>query len=388
MPGYEVFGEEERAAINDLFIKNGGVLFAHGFDYQRNGIFKVREFEANFAKFTGSKFSQAVSSGSAAIKTALIALGVKAGDEVIAPAFTFIATIEAIIEVGATPVIADIDDSFNLSPSSVEDLITKKTKAIIAVHMLGSPCDMSKLTSICKQSGILLIEDVAQACGGTYKSRALGTFGEAGAFSFDAGKTIITGEGGMVVTDVERFFKRARAYHDHGHEYTPLKTRATESAMLMGFNYRMTELQGVIGIVQLSKIENIIKNQRINKAKLKSIIKDLDVEFRRVHDSGEIGEAIVFTLPNRSIADRFVAAMVKEKLSTKNIPDALNWHFAKRWKHIEGGIRGKEKEISKCWLITQDLLERSIALPIMVKMSTADIEKAADKLFKIAKSLI
>src|SRR5579862_4100697 len=139
MPGYEVFGEEERKAINELFDANGGVLFAHGFDALRKGVYKVREFEAAAAKKFSVAHAQAVSSGTAALRVALAALGIGRGDEVIIPAFTFVATAEAVIQAGADMVVVDIDDTFNMDPAAFEAAVTKRTKVVIPVHMMGAP---------------------------------------------------------------------------------------------------------------------------------------------------------------------------------------------------------------------------------------------------------
>ena len=184
-------------------ILSGGVLFAHGFDKLRNGRYRVREFEQKFAEKMNANYALAVSSGSAALKIALSALNIGVGDEVIIPSFTFIATAEAVIEVGATPVVADINQTFNLDPTDVIEKITSKTKAIIAVHMMGCAADIFALKKIADDYSLKLIEDVAQCCGGKIGDVYLGQHGDAGCFSFDFGKTITCGEGGMVTFNRE-----------------------------------------------------------------------------------------------------------------------------------------------------------------------------------------
>jgi 8-amino-3,8-dideoxy-alpha-D-manno-octulosonate transaminase len=159
MPGFEVFGEEERKAINDLFDANGGILFAHGFDALRKGVYKVREFEAAAAKKFGIAHAQAVCSGTAALRVAMAALDIGRGDEVIIPAFTFVATAEAVIQSGADLVIVDVDDSLNIAPAAIEAAITGRTRAIIAVHMLGAPADMAAVGEIARRHGLKVIED-------------------------------------------------------------------------------------------------------------------------------------------------------------------------------------------------------------------------------------
>jgi len=224
MPGWEIIGEEERRAVNDVF-DNGGVLFRHSFVAIRNNMYKVKDFEIAFAKHVGASYAHAVTSGSAALKVALKAIGVGPGDEVITQCHTFVATVEAIIECGATPVLTDVDYTLNMDPEDLKRKITPRTKAIIPVHMLGVAARMDVITEVAAQHGLLVLEDAAQACGGTYQGRHLGTIGNAGTFSFDHGKILTTGEGGMVVTSDEKLYLNARIYADHGHEDNPAVPR-------------------------------------------------------------------------------------------------------------------------------------------------------------------
>ena len=388
MPGFEVFGKEEKEAIIELFELNGGILFAHGFDAIRNGVFRVREFESAFANKMGVPYAQAVSSGSAALKVGLEALGVGVGDEVIIPCFTFVASAEAIIQTGATPVIVDIDDSLNICPKSIENTISDRTKVIMPVHMMGAPADMDAIMSLAEKHHLHVLEDTAQACGGSYKGRPLGTIGDIGSFSFDAGKVIITGEGGMVVMKDEALFIKARAYHDHGHEYDLSVGRGVDGAISDGFNYRMTEIQGAIGIVQLGKLDTIIEKQRKNKNKLLSTIKDLPFEFRRMNDQdGEIGDAIIFYLESKESALKFVEGLKNEGLGTKNIPDAMRWHFAKFWRHMFEKYGWYKDSFGSQWQQSADILERAVALPVMVNMTDEQIESIGEKILQIAEKL-
>lgn len=389
MPGFEVFGEEERSAINQLFKLNGGILFAHGFDAMRKGVYRVREFEQAFAARMGARHAQAVSSGSAAVKVALISLGVEPGDEVVVPAFTFVATIEAVLELGAVPVIVDVDDSLNMSPSAFEAAVTPRTRAVVPVHMLGTPADMDPIMGIAARHGLRVMEDNAQGCGGSYKGRTLGTIGNAGAFSLDAGKTIMTGEGGMVLTNDDAIYVRARAFHDHGHEYSTTVGRGQEGPLMVGFNYRMTELQGAIGIVQLGKLDMILAAQRKNKLALKSMLADLPVRFRRIHDAeGELSDTIVFFVESPALAAKFAQRMGEEGLGTKNLPDAMNWHFAGRWQHMRSRLPQPDAPWEGRWQASSEWLDRAIAVPVMVKMTDARISEVAEKLHRIAKEVL
>jgi len=388
MPGFEVFGKEEQQAINELFEKNGGILFAHAFDSIRNGIYRVREFEKAFAERMKTQYAQAVSSGTAALKVGLKALGVKPGDEVITQSFTFVATVEAILETGATPVVVDINETFNICPKSLESAITDKTKVIIPVHMMGAACDMDAVMEIAQRHNLKVLEDTAQACGGIYKGKILGTIGHMGAFSTDAGKTLMTGEGGMVVTADEDLFIRARAYHDHGHEYSSTIGRAEEGALLPGFNFRMTELQGAIGLVQLSKLDMILEKQRNNKQLLKNLLKDCPFKFRKILDvDGDIGDALVFFLETTDQTNRFIGKLREAGLGTKNLPDAIRWHFSKHWQHLFLENGSKNMNCDSRWKSSADFLERAVALPVMVKTLEEDISKTAEKIIQISKSI-
>lgn len=388
MPGFEVFGKEERDAINELFDLNGGILFAHGFDAMRKGVYRVREFESAFAKRMGAPYAQAVASGTAALKVALKALGIKRGDEVIIPSFTFVATAESVLDCGAIPVIVDIDESLNIDPACFEKAITEKTKVVIPVHMLGAPAEMDRIMEVAKKQHIKVLEDNAQGCGGTYQGQVLGTIGDAGTFSLDAGKVIHTGEGGMVVTKDLDIYTKARAYHDHGHEYSTTVGRAAEKALITGFNYRMNELQGAVGLVQLSKLDMILEKQRENKKKLKTALSELPYKFRKITDEkGELGDCIVFFLDSKEKASAFAKKMGENGLGTKNLPDAIYWHFSRHWKHMfeEHGFYKDTWE--KEWERSADLLERAIALPVMVKMTDERISFIIEKLKEIAESV-
>jgi len=387
MPGFELVGKEEQEAVNEIFEKSNGVVFAHGFDALRNNIFRVRDLEKEVSKKVNSSYAQAVSSGSSALKVALKALGVKKGDEVITQSFTFVATIEAILEIEATPVIVDIDKTLNMCPKSFEEAITKKTKAVIPVHMLGVTAQMDQIVSIARRNNILILEDTAQGLGGKFDGKYLGTIGDIGTYSFDGGKTVICGEGGMIVTDDENKFITARAYHDHGHEYSDTLGRGVENALCTGFNYRMSELQAAFGLAQFKKLDYILGEQKKNQIKLKNAILDIGFEFRTIPDEeGDIGDSIVFYLETKEQTQSFAKKMGEVGLGTKNLPDAIKWHFAKYWGHMF-----KEYDFyndgKNHWEKSDEILSRSIALPVMVKMTDEHIKTIAEKLLKIAREI-
>ena len=201
-----------------------------------------------------SKHALAVTSCTAALRVALATLKLKKKDEVITQSFTFVATVEAIIESGATPICANINETLNMDPDDLIKKINKKTKAVIIVHMLGVPAQVDKIKTICKKYKITLIEDTAWGCGGKYKNRFLGTWGDIGAYSFDFAKTLTTGEGGMLIFKSKKKYELAKAWHDHGHENNPKFPRWEDTRKSSGFNFRMTEMQGAVGIAQLQKL--------------------------------------------------------------------------------------------------------------------------------------
>ncbi|MFM8265028.1 MAG: DegT/DnrJ/EryC1/StrS family aminotransferase, partial [Acidimicrobiia bacterium] len=264
MPGFEVIGTEEQAEIDDIF-RRGGVLFRHGFDALRHDCYKVRDFERAFADYMKVPHALAVTSGTAALRVALAVLDLQPGDEVITQSFTFVATAEAIIEARAVPVCCEVDATLNMDPADLEARITPRTRAVIAVHMLGTPEKLREIADVCQRHDLVLIEDAAWGCGGSLDGRALGTWGRMGTFSFDFAKTMTTGEGGMVVFRDRRDYERAAAWHDHGHENNPAVPRWEDTRSGSGFNYRMTELQGAVGIAQLRKLDYVVRRQRTNR---------------------------------------------------------------------------------------------------------------------------
>lgn len=390
MPGFELIGKEERQAVLDIFDKYGAILFKHGFDNLRNGSYKVEEFEKEFAKYLGCRYAQAVTSGTAALKVALEAIGVRRGDEVITQSFTFVATVEAIIEAGAVPVITEIDETLNMDPEDLKKKITPKTKAVIPVHMYGSAANLDKIMMVARFHNLLVLEDVAQAMGGSYQQKKLGTIADAGAFSFDFGKALTTGEGGMISTNKKEIYDAAREYSDHGHEDNPNLPRGEDTRKRRGFNYRMAELQAAIGLVQLNKLDAAIKQQKINKRKIKDALKDIEnITFRSFADEeGETADVLVFFVSDIAIKDKFVKHLKEKGIGTKNLPDAINWHFAGTWDHIFREIPEYNKvDIAKQFKKSEDILRRAISIPIFVNMTEERISFIIESLKEIASKI-
>ena len=338
MPGFEVFGDKEKQEIMEVL--ETGVLFRYEFGEQRKGIYKVRTFEEKFAEYCGAGYGQAVTSGTVALKVALAALGIGPGDEVITQGFTFVATWEAIFDVGAIPVFTEVDKTLNMDPADLERKITERTKAIIPVHMLGSGARIDEIMAVADQHDIPVIEDTAQAAGGTWRSKRLGSFGKCGTFSFDAVKTMTTGEGGMVITDDEKLWRHMSEYHDHGHDHVPNPGgRGGEGRSFIGFNYRMMELQGAIGLAQLAQLDDMIVAQKKNKAALKDVVSRIPgVTFRTlVDEEGDTATFFAFFLPSREKAQE-VNTILQDNGAGAISFASNTWHYYPKWEHLINGL--------------------------------------------------
>ena len=388
MPGFELVGEEERKAVNDLF-DDGGILFAHGFDNMRSGRYHVREFEKQFADYLGVKYAQAVSSGTAALKVALIALGVKPGDEVITQSFTFIAVAEAIIDVGAKPVFVNIDETLNMDSEELEKAITNRTAAIIPVHMLGVSAEQDKIHKIAKKHKLPILDDACESLGAEWGSEKLGAQADIATWSFDGGKTITAGEGGMITTNSKELYLLAKEYHDHGHMNNPDFPRGRDTHRIWGFNYRMTETQAVIAKVQLAKLDYIVKKNRKNYSILEAMLAGIKgVKLRKIPDkSKSLCDTLIIQLDNKDLADKLVSMMKGEGLGTKNVPDAIQWHFAKYWDHMLHKMELSKNELQYSLEISSKKLERCVAFPIMVKTTEREMYSQSKIIKEIIESL-
>jgi 8-amino-3,8-dideoxy-alpha-D-manno-octulosonate transaminase len=390
MPGFELIGKEERDAVLEIFDKYGGVLFRHGFESLRNNSYKAVEFERAFAGYLGAPYAQAVTSGTVALKVALQAFGIGRGDEVITQSFTFVATVEAILDCGAKPILTEINETLNMDPADLAKKITRKTKIVIPVHMFGAAAQMDEILSIARRHKLPVLEDTAQGLGATYKGKKLGTLGDAGTFSFDFGKALTTGEGGMIVTCEKEIYHKVREYVDHGHQNNPNFSRGQDTRRKAGFNYRITELQGAIGLAQLAKLDYALRCQRENKQKIKQAIKDIDrFRFRSFADEvGETADTLVLFFESEKLAQEFVKGIRSAGFSTKNLPDAFNWHFAGTWDHIfKETVQFKNGLWKNPWKNSERLLRRTVALPISIKMPDNQINNAVEVLREVAKKL-
>lgn len=333
MPGYEMVGKEEIEAVNRVVASK--VFFRHGFDNIRNE-YAVESFEKSFADYMGKKYALAVSSGTAALRVALAAFNYEAGSEIITTCFTFVATIEAVKEANCKPVAVGVDETLTICPQSLEQAITNKTKAVIVVHMLGSPCNMDAIRTICETYNLDLIEDTAWGLGGDYKGEKLGALSDIGTFSFDHAKALTTGEGGMLLTDNEELYFKAKAWHDHGHENNSKVPRWEDTRASGGFNFRMTEMQGAIGNVQLRKLNKLIYSQRKFNETVTSFTRNSD-RFRMKaenHDGYPSFDAVLIRCETPKLAIETRNALVNQGFGSKILPEAITWHFAGSFTHI------------------------------------------------------
>ncbi len=334
MPGFEWFGDEERKEVIDVL--EGGVLMRYGFDAARKGHWKAQELERALTERMGRRFAHVCSSGTAALSTALAACGIGAGDEVIVPPFTFVADLEMVLLSGAVPVFAEMDETLCLNPTAVKAAITPQTKAVLVVHMCGSMASIDALADMCREHHLILIEDVAQAIGASFRGKPLGTFGRAAIFSFDYVKTITCGEGGAVITDDQEVYDIAQAYTDHGHDHLGTD-RGADKHEHIGTNFRISELHAAVGVAQLRKLDRILETQRKHKRFLKEgLAGSRRLEFRQVPDpAGDSAAFLSFMLPTEAEARE-----AAKKLAEAGVDGCFywydnNWHYHRQWEHIK-----------------------------------------------------
>ena len=334
MPGFELFGDAERSELNDVL--DNGVLMRYGFDGMRNGHWKAKELEACLQDELGVKHAQLVSSGTAAVSIALASAGIGAGDEVIIPTFTFVASFEAIMMLGAIPVLVEIDDTLTLDPESVIAAITPKTKAIMPVHMCGSMANLDALMEICKTNDLVLIEDSSQATGASYKGKPVGSIGDLGCLSLDYVKIITCGEGGAVLTNNEDYYRHADHYSDHGHDHVG-NDRGAETHPFLGYNFRISELHAAVGLAQLKRLKEFVAIQKKNYSIIRTALAHIpEVTFRRVPEGGEESYSFLsFYLPNLEITRNVAASFKASGVDACFHYYDNGWHYIREWQHLK-----------------------------------------------------
>ena len=397
MPGFEIFGAEERKQVNDVL--ESGILMRYGFDGRRNNHWKAKEFETAFAKRMGADYCQLVSSGTAALTVALAAAGIGAGDEVIMPTFTFVASFESILALGAVPILVDIDETLTLDPKAVEAAITPKTKCVMPVHMCGSMADLNALKAICNKHNLILLEDACQALGATYNEKQLGTIGDLGCFSFDFVKTITCGEGGAVVTTNQQFASHADHYQDHGHDHIG-KDRGAEGHPFMGYNYRISELNAAVGVAQLQKLDQILEIQKTNYLHFRKALENIEgVAFRKVPEGGvENYSFLSFFLPSEEMAQKAHKALSENGVDGCFYWFKNNWHYINGWGHLKD-MKSLGKLPSEVMSQMQDLnntdfsksdavMGRTISILVKIGWSDEEVKNRAAKIQKAVASVL
>ncbi|MBA3673873.1 MAG: DegT/DnrJ/EryC1/StrS family aminotransferase [Chitinophagaceae bacterium] len=398
MPGYEFFGDEERKEINDVM--DTGVLMRYGFDAQRKGNWKAKELEEKICNTFGCKHAQLTSSGTSALTTALAALGIGFGDEVIMPAFTFVASFEAVISVGAIPVLVDIDESLTLDINAAKNAVTSKTKCIMPVHMCGSMADIDALKNICDEHKLILLEDACQSIGATYKGKYVGTIGNAGTFSFDFVKTITCGEGGAVLTNNKDVYTRCDGYTDHGHDHKGAD-RGADLHPFVGYNYRISELHAAIGVAQIKKLNNFLSIQRKNHFLLKSILSAIpEIRFRKIHDEeGDSCTFLTWFLPDSKTTAAVVAEMRSQNILAGNFYwFENNWHYIRNWDHLKKNDflnkQGEQlqqqlqKYSNEPFEASDAIMSRCISTAISLTWTEEQIKEKGERISEVVKKIL
>jgi 8-amino-3,8-dideoxy-alpha-D-manno-octulosonate transaminase len=397
MPGFEIFGAEERKQVNDVL--ETGILMRYGFDGLRNNHWKAKEFEAAFAQRMGVTHCQLVSSGTAALTVALASAGIGAGDEVIMPTFTFVASFESILMLGAIPVLVDIDDTLTLDPEAVKAAITEKTKCVMPVHMCGSMANLKALKDICDEHRLLLLEDACQAIGGTFEGKPLGSYGDMGCFSFDFVKTITCGEGGAVITNSEEYAKNADRYQDHGHDHVG-NDRGAESHPHLGYNFRISELNAAVGLAQLDKLDGILKTQKRNYGLLREALEEVPgITFRRVPEGGvENYSFLNFFLPTEATAKQAHKALTEAGVDACFYWYTNNWHYINGWEHLRNlkglgqlpaEVRQQMQNLNETDFSKSDhWMGRTISCLVKIGWSENEVRNRAEKMKQAIASIL
>ncbi|MDP3930094.1 MAG: DegT/DnrJ/EryC1/StrS family aminotransferase [Bacteroidota bacterium] len=389
MAGTEFYGAEERKEINEVL--ETGIFFRFNHDAQRNGIWKAREFEAEVAKLVGAKYAHAVSSGSTAVSCALAAASIGAGDEVIVPPFTYIASVEAVIFAGALPVFAEIDETLCLSAEGIRKAITPKTKAVLLVHMCGQMAQMDEIMAVIKEHNLILVEDAGQAMAASFKGTSTGLFGATGCYSFDFFKIATAGEGGVFVTNNEEAYKLADNYSDHGHSHLG-NNRGMETHPVLGFNYRISELHAAIGLVQTRRVPMIRENNnRIKSKMMQELCKIAGVSFATIPDTtGDSATFLNLMLPSTELAQKVVDSFNANGVSGFNYWYTNMYHFINQWDHIKEGkvaaktnvqLLGAPQDYMNLDLPkTQETIGRLISFGIKASWTDAELDELLQKM--------
>jgi len=393
-PGAFWFGKEEMEAVVEVM--QSGYLFRYGSEKDPKFLHKVSTLEKEFASYCKARYALATSSGTSSLLASVIALGLKPGDEIIVPAYTFVASYTSVIFAGIVPVLAEIDESLTLDPNDIEQRITPFTKAIMPVHMLGNMCDMDRIMAIARKHNLLVLEDSCQAAGSSYKGLKAGTIGDISAFSLNIFKTINSGDGGLIVTNDQDLYEKAFGMHDQGHKPSRLGVEVGKRNVL-GLNFRMNEPTAAVGLAQLKKIDRIVDILRQKRRKFKSIISEAgDFRFRTLNDP----EGDCATVCTVIFNTREQAAKVSGALGSKTV-DQSGWHVYSNMEHVLSHLKSVGQACTKgSYPKTDDILSRAMNISIGVvdgglgagwginiNSTDQEIEAAAKQFIQACKSL-
>jgi dTDP-4-amino-4,6-dideoxygalactose transaminase len=361
-PGAFLIGQEERIEVAEVM--EAGYLSRYGSEEDPRFKQKVATLEREFANQTGTRYALAVSGGTGAIMAALVALGVETNDEVLVPGYTFVASISAILAIGGIPKFVEIDESLTMDPNDLTNKITERTKVMMPVHMLGNPANMDPLLALARKYNLLVLEDCCQALGARYRGKSVGSIGHIGAFSLNINKTITSGDGGMVTTDIQDYYERAFGFHDQGHKPLRLGVEIGKRS-LIGINLRMNELTGAFALGQLKKLDVILKMLHEKKARFKKEVAAAqlpDMEFRQLNDSDECA-----TLLTVLFKDSAKARAVARALGTTTVSES-GWHVYNNMEQILAlkDDRGRRRYRKHILPRTDNILSRAINLSVGV----------------------
>jgi perosamine synthetase len=334
-----------------------------------------KKFEKKFAKLVGTKYACSVSSGTAGLHLAVIAAGIKKGDEVITTPFSFISSANCILYVGAKPVFVDIDPmTYNLDPKLIEKAITKKTKAILVVHIFGQSCDMAPIQKIAKKHKLKIIEDACESLLATYRGKKVGTFGQSAVFAFYPNKQITTGEGGMIVTDDKKIYDLCVSLRNQGR--TPNMQWLDHK--YLGYNYRMDEMNASVGLAQLERINYLIKERNKVAALYNKYLADYQdlIQIPQIAKENKSTWFVYVTqiLKKGVNRNRVIARMAKQKIQTKPYLPAIHLFdfYKKKFKYQKGDFP-----------VTEQVSNLSLALPFYIGLNQKDIKYIVSNLIKI-----
>jgi len=361
-----ILGEEEQKAVRDV-LSTGRLV-----DASMEGGKRVQEFEGKVRNLVGAKHVVAVNSGTAALHTTLMALGVKRGDEVVVPSLTFVATANVVLACGAKPVFVDVKRDYCMDPQSFRRAVTKRTRAVIPVHVYGYPADMDEIKEVASARGIAVVEDAAESLGATYRGTQTGKLADAGCFSMYATKVVTSGEGGAVSTDDDGLAERLRLVRNHGmiHGY---------DTRVLGFNYRLPEISAAIASVQMDRLDGFLRARARNAQLLtESVSSAPGVEFTQNADD-RTHVYYLYTLHLKKKRDEVVRA-----LNAAGVGAAVYWKIPVHRAPLYVKLGYGRKTLRQ----TEDAASHVISLPVHPGISQPDMQRVADEFMKAVRTLL